>query len=63
MFKFVNKGDHTVNEAALFHNGQRLYTMYTAISADGEVNVDAYNGDGVLVHRWVDYLEDLDNVD
>ena len=63
MFKFVSKGDHTVNEAALFHNGQRLYTMYTAISADGEVNVDAYNGDGVLSYRWVDYLEDLDNVD
>jgi hypothetical protein len=63
VFKFVSKGDTGVNEAALFYNGQRLYTMSTVISADGEIDVQAYNGEGVLCSRWEDYLEDYEYSD
>ena len=62
MFKFVSKGDNHDNESALFYNGQRVFTMYTMVDADGEVRVQVEDGNGRLMKEWEDYLEDYERL-
>ena len=62
MFKFVSKGDDTTNESALFHNGQKIYTIYTGVYTDGEMFIQVEDGNGRLMHEWEDFAEDYERL-
>lgn len=62
MYKFVSKGDNHDNESAMFYNGQRLYTVYSYVDADGEVRIQIEDGSGRLMKEWEDYLEDYERL-
>ena len=62
MFKFISKGDNHDNESALFYNGQKLCSLYSTVSADGEVRIQIEDGSGRLMKEWEDYLEDYERL-
>ena len=63
MFKFVSKGDAHENESALFYNGQKIMTVFSAVYPDGEVIVQVEDGGGSLQTEWQDWIEDIEVAD
>lgn len=58
MFKFYTKSKDENNlEAAVFHYGQRIMTVYVWRYVNGEITVEVRDGEDALQVQWVDYEE------